>query len=106
MEFVEGLIQACDPKTNDLTGLRISVPLDLIDFEDPPGYKLEAFGRTLFLLGTQDANVVTNVIIQGWWEYSGLSQEEADIVLDTGMESAIDEYFPGLQTNSLNMNNI
>ena len=104
--FLNRLYDSCDSRAKDLKSLRVGVPLDLIDSEDPPECKVEAFGRMLFRLEAKGAKVRTDVVVQGWCEYAGLLQKEADIVLDTDMKSAINEYFANLQTNPRNINNL
>lgn len=96
-EFMDRLLDAIYPKKSDRTGLRIGVPLDLFDLEGLPKCRLEAFGRALFRLEARGAKVVTNVVVQDWCEYQGLSTEEKQIVLDTDMKTAINDYLSSLR---------
>lgn len=106
IEFMDSLSNAIYPKKLSLYGLRIGVPNDLIEFEVPSLCKLGAFGRALFRLETKGAKVVTKVVVQGWCEYEKLSQEQAQIVLDTDMKVAINDYLSDLHTNPQTIHNL
>ncbi|KAH6639349.1 amidase signature domain-containing protein [Boeremia exigua] len=102
-EFLQGFHTVAN---SSLIGLRIGIPWDLIQLETPPQCRLEAFERVLFQLEARGVTIVKDVIIQGWCEYEGLSQDEKQIVLDTDMKTAINEYLGGLNTNPQNIKNL
>ncbi|KAF1358276.1 amidase signature enzyme [Lizonia empirigonia] len=92
---------------DNLKGFRIGVPLDLTDLKNIPVCKLDAFGRTLFRLEAMGgATIVTDIKVEGVREYEGLSQEEKQIVLDTDMKIAIEDYLKRLQANPHNIHNL
>ncbi|KAJ4378435.1 hypothetical protein N0V86_006138 [Didymella sp. IMI 355093] len=90
----------------DLKGFRIGVPTDLLDFESLPLCKMEAFCRALLRLENHGARVVKRIAVAGSREYEGLSQQETQIVLDTDMKIAINDYLSNLQTNPQNINHV
>lgn len=105
-EFLDSLLGACYPRKVNLTGVRIGIPMDLIDFDNFPRCKVEAFGRALFRLEAKGARAMMDVEVEGVREYEDLSQEEKQIVLDTDMKIAIEAYLKGLQTNPNNIKNL
>ncbi|KAJ8109274.1 hypothetical protein OPT61_g7583 [Boeremia exigua] len=104
--FLNDLPKAIHSKETSLAGIRLGLPLDLIRSENPPECKLEAFGRALFRMETRGAKVVNNVIVQGWCEYEALTQEEKQVVLDTDMKLAIEDYLVNLETNPHNIKSL
>ncbi|KZM20088.1 Amidase [Ascochyta rabiei] len=105
--LMENLLAACYSKKTDLTGVRIGIPLDLIDFGDIPECKLEAFEDTLSLLETKSgAEIVRDVRVEGVCEYEGLSQEEKQVVLDTDMKIAIEAYLSDWKTDKQGISNL
>lgn len=93
--FLNELTTSTSPQV-DLRGVQIDIPLDLIKFHDPPDSKLEALGRALFRLEAKGARVDNKITIPGWREYEALSQEEKQVVLDTDMKMAINDYLTAL----------
>ncbi|KAF3052489.1 hypothetical protein E8E11_010946 [Didymella keratinophila] len=88
----------------DLRGLRIGVPTEML--ESTPEFRLEAFGRALFRLESNGVKVINQVAVPGLREFANLSQQESQIVLDTDMKVAINDYFSNLQTNSQSINSL
>lgn len=105
--FLDSLLGSHHPKRNDLKGFQIGVPLDLFDFKNIPECKLEAFGQTLFRLQVMGgAKIVTDIEVEGVQEYERLSHEEKQIVLDTDIKIAIEDYLKSLQANPHNIRNL
>jgi amidase len=105
-DYADRILDALRSKRSitDLRSLRIAVPTAMLYCT--PGFKLEAFGRALWRLENNGATVVNRVIIPGLCEYADLSQQESQIVLDTDMKIAINDYLSNLRTNPQNINDL
>lgn len=98
VDYADRVLAAlCSKRSDlDLRGLRIGVPTDMLESESTPNFKLEAFARTLMRLENKGARVVHKVAVPGCSEYKNLLQQEREIVLDTDMKTAINDYLSNL----------
>lgn len=105
-DYVDHILDVLQSKRSNfqVRGLRIGVPTEML--ESTPEYKLAAFGRALFRRENNGARVINQVAVPGLCEYAKLSQQDSQIILDTDMEIAINDYLSSLHTKPQHMNNL
>ncbi|KAI4950489.1 hypothetical protein J4E91_004372 [Alternaria rosae] len=89
-----------------LHGIRIGIPSSLSDMQNLPECKKTAFERTLKLLESAGATIIRSVHVTGAKSWEALPQEAKDIIINTDMKIAINEYLSSLATNPHNARNL
>jgi amidase len=85
----------------DLSGVRIGVPWHISDFKTLHQDKVEPFKRALEALEQAGATIVHDVVVSGADEYEAMSPAKKQIILDTDMKAAINEYLASLVMNPM-----
>lgn len=90
----------------DLSGVRIGVPWHISNFKTLHKDKVESFKRALEALERAGATIVHDVVVSGVDEHEAMSPAKKQIILDTDMKVAINEYLDSLATNPQNIHNL
>jgi amidase len=104
VKLLQGIGHMCSK--SDLTGMCIGIPWHLNDLNSLHGAKVESFKKVLGALKQAGATFVHDVHVTGAEEYEALSVVEKQIILDTDMKIAINEYLASLTTNPQNIQNL
>lgn len=104
LKIIEDLRPSCSK--SDLAGVRIGIPWHLTELKCLHHAKLDAFKGFLKVLQHAGATLVHDVKISGAEAYERLSIREKQIILDTDMKIAIEDYLSSLSTKPNNIRSL